>query len=164
MPKINWLKAQREYVTDPTLSYAKIAAKYGVSETAVKEWASKLNWQKLRSDTLQNVADRLPEKAGEQIAEFQAEKLKIGKWMVGVGVKGIQEKPPRNSREAREIVDSGYKIASEALGLDKPGTQVNIQNNNFMSLSDFVGEMTKRKASREQEKTASTDTQLPVEQ
>lgn len=150
MAKINWIKAQREYVTDPTMSYAKIGDKYGVSETAVKEWAAKLNWQKLRADTLQNVAEKLPEKAGDQIASFQAEKLKIGKWMVGVGVKGIQEKPPRNAREAREVIDSGYKIATEALGLDKPNTQVNIQNNNFMSLSDFVGQMQKRKEAREE--------------
>ena len=37
MAKINWTKAKRYYLSDEEVSYANVAERFGVSETAVKE-------------------------------------------------------------------------------------------------------------------------------
>jgi len=149
MAKIDWLAAQRDYIADQTASYESIAEKYGVSKTAVAEVARKYNWVAAKEQALSKAVQKLHDNLPDRIAKFQEEKLSIGKFLVGVGVKGIQEKPPRTAREAREILDSGYRISTEAMGLDKPQTQVNVQNTT-LSMHDFVAQMQKRREERGQ--------------
>jgi len=148
--KINWLAAQQEYVADTTLSYVDIANKYGVSDRAVANVAKKYNWVAARQATTAKVREKLQDSVSDTIVEFQAEKLKVGKFLIGVGVQGITEHKPRTARESREVLDSGYKIATEAMGLNKPGTTVNIQNNqtNVMGMTDFVAAIKQRRNER----------------
>ena len=47
MAKIEWSKAKTDYIKDETMSYAKLAEKYGVAKRTVAERAAKENWQKL---------------------------------------------------------------------------------------------------------------------
>ena len=152
MAKIDWNKARGDYVRDPTMSYAKIAFKYGVSETVVKEWAAKQEWQQLREETSRKIAEKLPEKIAESVTEFQARKFYQGKQVTERAMEVINDPGTFiSSRTAKELLDIGFKIQTEAMGLDDPKTVVNIQNNTFMSLSDFVGEMHKRRQSRDGE-------------
>jgi hypothetical protein len=143
MSKVNWTILRNEYVTDESVSFSTLSAKYKISETAIAVRSSKEKWQELRKIALEKINSKLTEKTTETIASFQADKLKAGKYMVSVGLKGIQSHAPRNARESREIIDSGYKIATEALGLDNP--KIAIQNNNIqnniMSLDDFMRKM-----------------------
>ena len=149
MAKIDWTKAQRDYISDPTMSYAKIAFKYGVSETVVKEWSAKMEWQKLREQTARKIAEKLPEKIAESVTEFQARKFHQGKQLTDRAMEVITDPTTFiSSRTAKELIDVGFKIQTEAMGLDDPKTVVNIQNNTFMSLSDFVGEMHRRRSER----------------
>lgn len=145
MAKINWLILKNEYITDPTTSLEKLAIKYGVSDTAVKEKSANESWAELRKQSLQKISDKLTEKTTDTIASFQADKLKAGKYMIGVGLTGIKTHAPRNARESREIIDSGYKIATEAMGLNDPKVLIqNNQNINYISLNDFVKNIDKR--------------------
>ena len=147
--KLDWNRARKDYVGDTSMTYAKIAFKYGVSETVVKEWAAKLEWQKLREQTALKIAEKLPEKIAESISQFQARKFHQGKQITDRAMEVINDPSTFiSSRTAKELIDVGFKVQTEALGLDDPKTQINIQNNTFMSLSDFVGEMHKRKEAR----------------
>ena len=141
MAKINWTILKNEYITDETTSLEGLAVKYGVSDTAVKEKSVKESWGELRKQSIQKVSEKLAEKTTETIASFQADKLKAGKYMVGVGLTGIQTHQPRNARESKEVVETGYKIATEAMGLDKANavTVLN-QTNNFVSFTQAVKE------------------------
>lgn len=141
--KIDWTAAKKDYITDETLSYEDIAKKYGLATQSVAARAGKDGWVEQRKKALSKIDQKLIEKATDIVAEFQAKKLKVGQAMVAIGLQGIQAHPPRSARESKEVVDSGYKIATEAMGLDKPQNQINIQNNTFMSIADFGDEIIK---------------------
>lgn len=61
--KINWIAAQKDFLSDPTLRYKDIAYKYGVSLTAVKQRGVNEGWHELRQDlskkTIQQVETKL---------------------------------------------------------------------------------------------------------
>lgn len=145
MSKVNWTILRNEYVTDESTSFSTLSAKYNISETSIAVKSSKEGWQEKRKETLEKIKQKLTEKTTETIASFQADKLKAGKYMIGVGLKGIQTHTPRNARESREIIDSGYKIATEAMGLNDPKVLIqNNQTNNFLTMDEFVKNVNKR--------------------
>lgn len=47
--KIDWAEAQKDYLTDATMSYKDIAEKYGVSSTSVENHARGQGWVELRN-------------------------------------------------------------------------------------------------------------------
>lgn len=61
--QIDWLEAQKYYLTDATVSLADVAKKFGVSKTAVEQRASNEGWAKLRqklgADAMQIFKQRL---------------------------------------------------------------------------------------------------------
>lgn len=48
-PKIDWIAALQDYLSDGFMTYKGIAEKYGVSETAVEKHASAAGWGELRN-------------------------------------------------------------------------------------------------------------------
>lgn len=129
MSKVNWKDVKNEYIHDETQSYSDLAQKYGVNETTIAVRAGREHWTSLRKTTLAKVQEKTIEKTSETIAKFQAKKLAVGQFMVDKGLKTLQEKDPRNAREAKEVIEVGYKISTEALELDKPQNINNIQVN-----------------------------------
>jgi hypothetical protein len=158
MARYNWGLAKAYYIGHEDASYEDVSKKFGMSVSAIKYYQQRMdeNWVELRRQAVQHMAASLPQKTGDKLAEFQAEKLKIGKFLIGVGVQGINEHKPRTAREAREVIDSGYKIATEAVGLDKPGATVNIQNNTLLTMDSFVLAMKQRMSERTTEHANST--------
>jgi hypothetical protein len=67
--KINWIEAQKDFLSDPTLKYQDIADKYGVSLTAVKQRGANEGWLQLRQDlsnkTIQQVETKLIDRNSE---------------------------------------------------------------------------------------------------
>ncbi len=132
MAKISWSKALIEYISDETTSYTSIAAKYGVSVQAVKKRASKEKWQNLRTNTIQKVDQKLPEKLGEQIAQVNAKHAKIGRLLTTKGIKAIKKGllTPRNFYEAKDSIKDGIKIERDALNIqDRSQPPIAIQIN-----------------------------------
>lgn len=144
--KIDWTAAKKDYLTDPQLSYEDIAKKYKVSTKTIAIKAGKEDWVNKRKELTSNIQEKVIEKAGDKIAEFQAQKLKVGTLLISKGVQAFQDgkMTPKTARESKELIETGYKIASEAMGVDKPGTQINIQNN-FLSITDFIADIVKRR-------------------
>lgn len=138
MAKIDWKTARKDYVSDESYSFVKIAEKYGVSETSVSKHARKNNWMKLREATLQKITEKLPEKISESVAEYQARKFMHGKKIVERAMGVIEDQKMKfGGKVANEMIGTGYKIQDQALGLDDPKNVINIQNNNFISLDEF---------------------------
>lgn len=129
MSKVNWIQLKKDYISDETTSHESLSQRYGVSTHVIAERASKEKWVELRKETLAKAHEKLLEKTSENIANFQAKKLRVGQFMVDKGVKTLSEKDPRNAREAKEVIEIGYKIATEAMELDKPQNNVNVQVN-----------------------------------
>lgn len=137
MAKISWSKALIDYISDETSSYASIAQKYGVSVQAVKKRASKEKWQNLRTNTIQKVDQKLPEKLGEEIAIVNAKHAKIGRMLTRKGMRAINQHKltPKNFDEAKESIKDGVRIEREALNIqDKSQSSVAIQIN-FVGVS-----------------------------
>lgn len=137
MAKIGWSKALIDYISDETSSYASIAEKYGVSVQAVKKRAAKEKWKDLRTNTIQKVDQRLPEKLGEEIAQVNAKHARIGRMLTKKGIKAINRHKlaPENFNEAKESIKDGIRIEREALNIqDKQQSSVAIQIN-FVGVS-----------------------------
>lgn len=68
--KIDWLSAKKDYISDPTLSYEKIAQKYGVQKNTVWNRAKKEGWIKLRQDIDEKASLKVEAKLVDELAEI----------------------------------------------------------------------------------------------
>ena len=138
MAKINWLQAKKDYISDESLSYEKIAKKYGVSKMQVARVAKKQGWVGLRKAAIQNANEMLPKKTGDAISDINARHVQTGKILqtksmrsiIGDPEKGIDGFNPGDFEVARKGVVSGVAIERKAAGLDKSeqAPQINILN------------------------------------
>lgn len=145
MSKVNWIKAREDYILDPTISLENIAEKYGVSLTTAKVRSAKEGWVKLRQKTSETLAETLPEKAGEEQANYLARKFKEGKEIADLGRKVLLvRKTSIGTLVAKEMFVAGHQMQTEALGLNNPKNQINIQNNVAISFSDIVKKVRER--------------------
>lgn len=121
MSKIDWSKALNDYVSDETLSYEKVATKYGVSKRSVTKRASREKWPTLRQDTSLKVLQKLPQKVAETVAEASAMHVWLGKSLIAAGLRVIIEKKVeiKTWNEAVGAIKLGVEIRRKALGLDK---------------------------------------------
>lgn len=67
--KIDWLAAKKDYISDSTISYSKIANKYGVTKNAVTNRAKKEGWPKLRQDLSDRASTKVEDKIVDDLAE-----------------------------------------------------------------------------------------------
>lgn len=68
---MDWKKIKTEYITDESSSYRKLAAKYGVSLTAITNRAKSEKWLEQKKQ----FKDKTTTKSIEKISEKQADKL-----------------------------------------------------------------------------------------
>lgn len=142
MAKIDWIVIRTKYTTSiEPISYDKLAKEFGINPTSIGQKASEEGWVKMRQDTLTKIQEKTTEIATDNVATFQADKVKAGKYVIAKGLKGIEKHEPRNARESKELVETGYAIATQGMGLDNPKNQINIQNNNFITLDEFFKRM-----------------------
>lgn len=141
MSKINWSRALHDYASDESMSYAKIAEKYGVSVDAVKAKGEEEGWVEIRAETKQKLLQKIPEKVADKLAAINDVHLNLGRLLQSKGVTAIEMEgiKPKTARDAREYILDGIAIERKALGIDRPETQtqVNIQNNTYMSTNDL---------------------------
>lgn len=146
--KINWSEAKKDYVSNTTTSLDDIAEKYGVAKSTILARAAEEKWTETRKQVILKTDQRLIEKIIESNAEYKARKFRDGQILSELGITVLQEKMDKiGTKVAGEIVATGHKLQSEALDLDKPTTQVNIQNNIF-TVSDLVRQMQEKRRER----------------
>ncbi len=126
--KIDWLAAKKEYIQNTTLSLRMIAEKYGVAESVVKERSTNERWVALREEHILRVDEKLSEIMPEEIARYKARKYRQGQRIADKAEKVLMDDSTRiGGHVATEMLNIGHKIQTEALGLDKPQTQVTLQ-------------------------------------
>lgn len=135
MSRTNWHKVLTDYISDETVSYQKIADKYGVSKRAVVKQAKKANWQLMRQQTALKVHQKLPEKVGEELAETVVRHVKYAQLLQGIAVKTLVDqkdetgrviKPglkPTTFEQARLGLFTGVTIERKALNIDEKDNQ-----------------------------------------
>lgn len=67
---MNWSKIKNEYVSDSSMSYRKLAEKYGVSRAVIGERAKKEGWRALRQAASERAEAKLLETVGEENARI----------------------------------------------------------------------------------------------
>ena len=67
---MNWSKIKNEYVSDSSMSYRKLAEKYGVSRAVIGEKAKKEGWRALRQAASERAEAKLLENVGEENARI----------------------------------------------------------------------------------------------
>ncbi len=144
MAKINWDAAKAKYISDPTISYEDIAREFMVSLRSVAEKAGKDSWVKAKQENSLKIQENLIEEVNMDVVKYQAKKFRQG---INVADKMtrilLDDNTKIGGKVAVEGLVAGHKIASEALGLDNPKTNV-IVNNNFLTLNQFVQNIDKR--------------------
>lgn len=150
--KINWIKAFQYYCSDPTISYEKVAEKFDVSLTVVKEHGLEDNWVQLRNEALQKAIQKIADKAAEDLAVTNETHANIGRIMQRKALEAVDKNvTPVYARDVADWLDKGVAMERKAYGLDKNDTHVtnvNIQNN-MMTMQDFAKEMQRRREQRE---------------
>jgi hypothetical protein len=140
--KINWLKAEKEYISDESVSQKDISAKYGVALKRVNERSQKRQWIQRRAEAIEKARQIMMETIPESMAAFNTRKFLQGKTVSDRGVKVLEDpKLKIGGKTAGELIATGFKLQTEALGLDNPKTQINIQNNTYISMADFVAKL-----------------------
>lgn len=67
---MNWGKIKKDYVSDSSMSYRKLAEKYGVSRTVIGKRAKKEGWSALRQEAAERSEAKLLETVGEENAKI----------------------------------------------------------------------------------------------
>lgn len=123
MAKINWLQALQDYITDDTMSYEKIAFKYGVTKQAVALKASEENWVQLRSETRTKLIQQTKDKAADEMAQRNILHANIGRMLTEKAVRKVEDKEnpitPTSARDVREWIQAGVDIERRAYGMDR---------------------------------------------
>lgn len=70
----DWTKIKTEYITDESMSYRKLAKKYGINYTTIGERARKEDWAKereqFRTKTLSKTLTKIAERQSDRTARF----------------------------------------------------------------------------------------------
>jgi len=156
MSKLNWIQAKSEYMTDSTMSYVKLAQKYGVAVSTIADKAGSERWAVEKERTLakieQNAIDKTIEKASESIAEVNLRHINTARLLQKEGIVAITQRnvKPIYARDAKDYIVEGINLERKALNMDSKEntTNVNIQNN-MMTMVDFMKAMHQRQLQRE---------------
>ena len=74
MVTLNWTKIRNEYINGH-ISYRKLAAKHGISESTLMQRAVKEKWADRRKEQRSKIETKTEQKTAEKIAEAEAERL-----------------------------------------------------------------------------------------
>ena len=139
MSKVNWSKLKKLYISDETVSFMDLSEKFKVSNSAISMKAAKEGWTALRKETREKLDSKLVESVGNGLAEYQKKKYNIGQYLADKGLVTIRDtKEVITPRLGKEMIEAGYKLSDEVMGLNKPN-QINIQNVGGEMNLEFVG-------------------------
>lgn len=152
MPKINWTLAKKDYLEDPTMSYRKLADKYGVAKKTVEQHATVEGWpgtrQRLANVTITNVeteiVDRnsqINEKHNKQYVDMQVLAINIVRMANQTMNKAATAKGIENLSiyEKDFISPRGLKDLYESLKIAMDGERVTVGLPTSVERKEFTG-------------------------
>jgi hypothetical protein len=146
--RIDWVKVKNDYLTHADIGYRVLAKKYHCNRVTIAERGGKENWVELKKNTLKKIDLKTVEKSVDAVSadviRFNHQKDLDGQKLIEKGLTGIRNTTVLSPRIGKELVEVGYKLRTEAMGLDKPGASV-VVNNNILSVTDFAEAIQKRK-------------------
>lgn len=106
-PKIDWPAAFAHFATDPTRSYGNVAAKFGVSDTAVRKHARPggdypEGWEVRRAAMVAKATVRLEERAIRALVERQADTIRVAEILRR---RALQVEPTAQNPDALDELD-----------------------------------------------------------
>lgn len=123
--KLDWKALKKEYVTDPTLSYADLAKKYGTSKNTVERHASKDKWVKSRQTVGEKAEAKAMEKAVDQLSEINIRHTST--------YKAMQNLLAKNLTALIEYTDSVTRRAKAANRAPTPAELNTMSQLNFLT-------------------------------
>lgn len=111
--KIDWNKARKEYVSDPTLSLATLAKKYGVSLVVMKKYSANQGWPAQRQELAEKAMVKWEDKLIEEKANAPIRHLQHFRNLQALASKAIMEMDKRNiltDRQGNAITFDGQPV------------------------------------------------------
>ena len=113
---MDWNAIREEYITDESCSYRKLAAKYGVSLTAVYNRAKAEDWQgqrkQLKDKTITKSLEKISDKKASQAAKYND----MVDTMTAKLTKAIESVDPKDTTAVRRLTASLCDL-KELLGI-----------------------------------------------
>lgn len=116
---INWLPIKVDYLKTG-LPYAKLAAKYGISEDSVKRKAAKEKWALHRNNVDKAVEEKEVEAVVADIIDHKARHAKIAERMLDKVDEALLNTKLRiqSMKDLKEVAVAAVNIHRQALGLE----------------------------------------------
>ena len=140
------MKIKSEYVTGYGITLKDLAEKYGLSFSYLQRKSANNGWTNSRLEYRSRVEKKVEEELAIDAASEQAELVRIGKTLMGIGLRNIiGENPrfkPKNAGEVLKIIKVGSKIVSDNLTkLEKIGGMNRGNEESQKILRDLAKEM-----------------------
>lgn len=103
--RIDWIAARNDYTTDASMSYAKIAEKYGCAKRSVEQRAKKESWVKVRQSVGEIINDEVAKLTAQSADEANQRHRSI--WSEA------QELVLTRLRRIREDADKGFEVQAD---------------------------------------------------
>lgn len=142
--RVDWAKIKMAYITNHRTTLTSLAKRHKLHVKTVEQRAKKGKWQEERA-AIQERADALTgQLVVMDIAKFQAAKFQAGMDLAELGMEQLSKLERWGAVGAKMVTELGWKLGTEALGLDDK-TTINNYNamvqNNMMSIKDLVTAM-----------------------
>ena len=122
---INWLKIKNDYINSkPKISYRKLASKYKVAESSVKQKAKAENWVKLRNEKQTKIAAKIDQETTVAIVEQEVDRVK----RINDAADRLLEKIEEATKQLNNHIVRNKKktktIEYSKIRSDKPATEI----------------------------------------
>jgi transposase-like protein len=131
LPKrIDWPAAHAEYVNNAGLTYADIAAKYGINPSALRMRAGREQWtdqrQAAQAKLLQKVTEKTIHDTVAELAKYNEQDLIAAKALRSLAARQMQagNLEPKDVRALAGAIESAQRIARLALGASTENTEL----------------------------------------
>ena len=125
--KYDWFKLKKEFLSDPTMTYAKLAERHSMPVRTIQNRGNVHRWLALRTEIMKRAEEKALREIESKHAEIKFRHATIGKSLQAEGIQAINQKKkkPRTAKEALGFVTEGVRIEREAEGMEKEkGPQV----------------------------------------
>lgn len=89
---IDWEKAKSDYISNRGKSLKKVAEKYKISYTYIREVAQKEGWKKEKDKRWEEAGEKALDKIQDSMSEMIIRHAKVGRFLQTIGVKRLERK------------------------------------------------------------------------
>jgi hypothetical protein len=116
MSKVNYNAILRDYLSDPTSSYTKLAKRYHISKQSIVKRAKKEGWQLQRREFQEEVDRKFTTNAADQIVDAKIKHLQFARLLITKALTRLKNIKPleMSPHMVASFIKTGINIENEA--------------------------------------------------